>query len=868
MPAKLLKELSEHDLELLFVKKFFNDNQEAVKCSRKLINSYNGKTLAGSYLRDQNRANLDESDLHDQSDYIFQMTGKTAKVKVLGHGAYGRVKVAEKTTAVKIQRIRSNEQLQQAQKEAEINLDVGVALTSLIVRKDLKNKDDSDSDSDSENEDENLCNYKVYQRMRHLGESLSKKIAQERKALQEANDQPSAQHNQSLQEIDRAIELCLLVDKLHTGELSNSHTAYAHRDIKPDNVLIDTQGHLHLIDFGSTTTKLDEDKLGYDLHHTTPAYAAIDIKNNTSIENFSFLGCVLALKNQRDAAGKPLIITNATQDRIAMLRTIAHPLDDNDSKYHSILSTTTLAQLPQQLRVLLDTSMILPHVDVARRTETAHFFAATLILYKLKGNILTKDDIDKLRQNVEQQDQLIKENIKKQAEQITTTTQTEPVATLTTAQESFSEYEQAVLYFAQHPEKTKYSRKESGLPESYFKEADGTVFSIANKTSPEHAIGKGAHGRVKGAHGGLEEAEKNTVVKIQWLTSVEALQQARKEAAINLDLGVATGGLIERAFLDEKGQLIYKVYQRMCNLGDKLSDKLAARTEPLTEEETRHQLEIDIDRSISLCLLVNQMHTGELSSSKTPYAHKDIKPGNILIDSSGLLSLVDFGTTTSQLHGSAFAPTLDGTLYYLPLDLSVIQSHHDLTNFSKNVSVFVNQLQEEVTNVTQDKIGTLRTIWLPPELQDKAHCLLSNSSFAQLPQPLQDLLNTQEISPHLTTERQTENEQFFAAVLITYRNNNYQITIEEIQTLRTDVQLQATIIETAQKARSDTIARAQAPSTTSNTPTTSTTAYPVSPVTPPADNHIIKQHEFKKTLSHLSGNQNQENITTIIPGKK
>ena len=45
-------------------------------------------------------------------------------------------------------------------------------------------------------------------------------------------------------------ELTLALDTIHS-------LGYVHRDIKPDNMLIDTHGHLKLADFG-TCMKMDE----------------------------------------------------------------------------------------------------------------------------------------------------------------------------------------------------------------------------------------------------------------------------------------------------------------------------------------------------------------------------------------------------------------------------------------------------------------------------------------------------------------------------------------------------------------------------------------------------------------------------------
>ena len=53
--------------------------------------------------------------------------------------------------------------------------------------------------------------------------------------------------------MDLAIKFAYQVYGLHHGLLSVTKTAYAHNDIKPDNVTVDEKGNVHLIDFGLST---------------------------------------------------------------------------------------------------------------------------------------------------------------------------------------------------------------------------------------------------------------------------------------------------------------------------------------------------------------------------------------------------------------------------------------------------------------------------------------------------------------------------------------------------------------------------------------------------------------------------------------
>ncbi|MFA6301774.1 MAG: DUF4116 domain-containing protein [Legionella sp.] len=79
---------------------------------------------------------------------------------------------------------------------------------------------------------------KQYIILKHLGRNL-------KETLNDIQSVLSAE-----QRLDIAIKLTYQVYQLHQGLLSTSKVAYAHKDIKLDNITIDNQNNVHLIDFG------------------------------------------------------------------------------------------------------------------------------------------------------------------------------------------------------------------------------------------------------------------------------------------------------------------------------------------------------------------------------------------------------------------------------------------------------------------------------------------------------------------------------------------------------------------------------------------------------------------------------------------
>ena len=131
-----------------------------------------------------------------------------------------------------------------------------------------------------------------------------------------------------------------------------------------------------------------------------------------------------------------------------------------------------------------------------------------------------------------------------------------------------SELRKAKQYFAAHPDKIKYDRKDSGLSSSYIRDANGNITRLGSTV-----LGAGGFGRVKET----ESNQEKTVTKIQTkpYEDEESLEGTRfeheQEAAANLDFGIAIGPLIEK--VDESKQRV-KYYQEMVPLSETLESRL------------------------------------------------------------------------------------------------------------------------------------------------------------------------------------------------------------------------------------------------------------------------------------------------------
>lgn len=273
------------------------------------------------------------------------------------------------------------------------------------------------------------------------------------------------------------------------------------------------------------------------------------------------------------------------------------------------------------------------------------------------------------------------------------------------------------------------------------------------------------------------------IAELHWLPTIQ------REASFNYDLRVATSDLVIRRNADGT---IYKVYQEMRNIGPNLETYL--RHNNLSDEE-RFEL------AIKLLLLTDDLHTGKLSISQTPYAHKDIKEPNILIDANGELHFIDFGFSISEnFYVEHIAD--QGTPDYVPVSF-------DPNNIPEAFRAFEQHAIEQTPSYFfDDKVAALRTIYH----QAHNNGILTSGIFNNLPGHMWELLCSHNIS-YLRAVDQTNTLKLIAAALIVYECSPDLCSKELINSLSQDLTRQEEIIgeytQTRKIARSQDLASIQ-----------------------------------------------------------
>ncbi len=278
--------------EIERAKAWFEANPDKTKLSRK------GETdFSHSYIKGRS--------ITGQSDKIICLSGADDQ-RLLNKGNYGRVKSSGDSldflsNVVKIQKMTKNAyQQKQAQllKESELNIQVGNALTEMVVR--------------HYTDKEAVEQVKIYQELKNLGYGLN---------------QVDTSKLTPPQQMLLAYNLLEKVEQLH-----QEHNII-HRDIKPDNIVVQPDGSISLIDFGHASSINEAGELG--------AVNFLPLREQESRELSSIDQNVLLQSRVEDAK---------LLDIIAVLRSIYHPFA-TDSK--SIFAT--MDEIPDLLKNIIYT---------------------------------------------------------------------------------------------------------------------------------------------------------------------------------------------------------------------------------------------------------------------------------------------------------------------------------------------------------------------------------------------------------------------------------------------------------------------------------------------------------------------------------
>ncbi|MCX7091173.1 MAG: phosphotransferase [Legionellales bacterium] len=206
---------------------------------------------------------------------------------------------------------------------------------------------------------------KYYTHMNDLGKSLDTSLW-----LVDSDYKPSL-----------ARKIAWKIHQLHSGDLSSTHIGYVHLDIKPSNMVLDSENEIHLIDFGTARLVLSED-LSFVI--STSIYQPSEYADNqlTQEEYEQRVGPRLALLGLRGI------------DQFALKRTLflPSPAPRDPCDFGACLfSREEYSALPERIQAILDTT----NMEIALTQRDTPLQLATLfLLMECHLNIDIFDQLD------------------------------------------------------------------------------------------------------------------------------------------------------------------------------------------------------------------------------------------------------------------------------------------------------------------------------------------------------------------------------------------------------------------------------------------------------------------------------------------
>ncbi|TNF69196.1 MAG: hypothetical protein EP298_04495 [Gammaproteobacteria bacterium] len=270
--------------------------------------------------RGSSKVNPKNKDNHKSHSFL-NIEGKILAVntKALGSGGNGQVTLAEDEDG-KLYAIKRLKNYKFANEEAQTSKNLGASIG------DHKRKDSN----------------KHYIAYEYLGESLKSYLKREKDNLSE------------IQQLDLAIQLFKLIDKMHSGRASKTGEKIAHLDIKPDNIVIDKNGNLHLVDYGLSKNLDSKGSVGgtpafLPSNHRSETREHLDIYAALRVLGFVKTNVAIWTKEDCGLTYQFQMVSKNRQDLNKQVWIFNDKLIDNNSKINNLIKIASQKTLNKNI---------------------------------------------------------------------------------------------------------------------------------------------------------------------------------------------------------------------------------------------------------------------------------------------------------------------------------------------------------------------------------------------------------------------------------------------------------------------------------------------------------------------------------------